>query len=102
LKQTKETGRQPENERAGGQSKAEFYLHAKLFVGLLVGVLAMFLSGVTVFLRRLSMLLCLVMLVLFMMMNSFAVMMSCRFMVPRCVVMMLAGLVLHGHGMNPS
>ena len=66
-----------------------------------MALLRMLMGSLTVFLSCNSMLLCLLVFSLFVVMNSFAVVMCRRFMVPCCFVVVLAGGVFHGHEVHP-
>jgi hypothetical protein len=68
---------------------------------LLVRLLGMFLGGLTMLMSCLGVLLTLVVLAVFVVMNSLPVMVCCGFMVASGIMMVLAGVVLHSHT-NPS
>jgi hypothetical protein len=66
-----------------------------------MSVLGMFMCLLTVFMSRNSMLLSFFVFSLFVMMNSFTVVVCRRLVMPGCIVMVLAGSMFHGHWMCP-
>jgi len=66
-----------------------------------MSVLGVLMGFLTVFISCYGMLFCLFVFSLFVMMNSFTVVMCRSLVMPGCMVVVLAGRMFHGHGVCP-